>query len=469
VPSSVGFAHCQPPAEARRPHMNISAQVAEHIANTRTDSLPGEAIKAAKRLMLDTLGVAWAGSNAPGIPETRQLIMSDGGKGESVVWAFGDYVPATPATFLNSCLAAALDYDSVHQAGQVHADVIALPAALAVAQRQHASGSDFMAAFVIGADLICRLGKSVHKNSGWFFTSIHGVMGAAAAAARLLNLDVGATANALGISLSHVGGTQQALVEKTLTKRLQAGFAARGGVLSALLAANGISGPKEALEGKFGFYAMYEQGTAEKLLDGLGRRYEVLSTTTKKYPSCTCNHTLIEGVIQIVTELDLSKDDVESVEVFISPFMGQLIGAPFDPSGNLQVTAQFNAQYSVASAILRRCLGIAEIQDKAVLEPAITELVKRVKVTVDERNTGKFAPTEIVLRSKRHGDIRRHMKYVPGTPENPMSDAEHQAKFLECTTSGTRPLSRTQSAEIIRRVSEIESLPDMSLFFDGVI
>src|SRR6202040_107065 len=121
-----------------------------------------------------------------------------------------------------------------------------------------------------------------------------------------------------------IGGTQQALMEKSLMKRVQSGFAARAGVFSALLAASGITGPREAFEGKFGFYAMYEEGNPEKLLSGLGEEFENLSTTTKKYPSCTCNHTLIEGVIQLVQEHRLTKDDIAGVEVIISPFMNQL-------------------------------------------------------------------------------------------------------------------------------------------------
>lgn len=425
--------------------------------------------EAAKRLMLDTLGVAWAGSDAPGLPEARKVVLAEGGRAESLAWGYGDALPATSAAFLNSSLAAALDYDSVHQAGQVHADIISLPVCLAVAQRQHATGADFLDALVLGTDVICRLGKASKANSGWFFTSIHGVFGAAAGAARLLKLDADATSNALGIALSHVGGTQQALIEKSLAKRLQAGFVAKGGVFSALLAAQGITGPKEAIEGKFGFYALYEEGLGEKLLSALGERFELIDTTTKKYPSCTCNHTLIEGVIQIAHERDLAPDDVSSVEVVLSPFMNQLVGAPFDPSSNPQVTAQFSAQYSVASAILRRRLGIAEIQAPAVLEPAIAELAKRVKITVDETNKGKFAPTEIILKSQRHGEIRRHMAHVPGTPEHPMTDAEHTAKFAECTSSGSHPLAPEQSALLAKRVKDIESIPDMALFFDGVM
>lgn len=449
--------------------LSVTREIAEHIAGTPLAAIPEEAKAAAKTLMLDTLGVAWAGAVAPGIPATRSVQIKEGGRAESHVWAYGDKLPATAAAFVNSSLAAALDYDSVHQKGQVHADIVGLPAALAMAERQHASGQEFLAALILGTDLICRIGMSVNRNSGWFMTSIHGVFGAAAAAARILRLSAEATSHALGIALSHVGGTQQALVEKSLTKRLQAGFSARGGVASAILAEAGITGPQAAFEGPFGFYKLYEPGSADKILDGLGRRYEIVNTTTKKYPSCTCNHTLIEGVLQTMRERNLRHADIDSVEVFISPFMHQLVGAPFDPRGNLQVLAQFSAQYSVACAILRGRLGIAEIQDEAVLAPGIAELASRVKVTVDESNKEKFAPTEMTIHTKSHGAIHRRIEHVPGTPEFPMSQGEHEAKFSECTAQGRAALSPEKRALLVERVRHIESVTDMATFFDRVL
>lgn len=452
-----------------RAQMNISRQLANHVVGSSYVSLPAEAIDASRRAMLDTLGVAWAGAAAPGIPEVHALVRAEGGRAESTLWAYGGRVPASAAAFLNSCLAGALDYDSVYQDGQVHADIIALPVALAMAQRQHLDGKEFVAALAIGTDLICRLGGSALRNSGWFFTAVHGVMGATAIAAKLLRLDAEATENALGIALSQVGGTQQALVEKSLTKRIQSGFAARAGVSSALLAAAGITGPKEAFEGKFGFYAMYEEGNPDKLLQGLGKQFENVRTTTKKYPSCTCNHTFIEGVIALVQKHRLAEEDIAGVKVVISPFMNQLVGAPFDPHANPQVTAQFSAQYSVASAILRQKLGIAEIQESAVLDPAIAKLVQRVEIVVDESNTGKFAPSEIFMRTKQHGELRLKVENVPGTPEHPLTEDELQSKFRECVTQGPTALSDSQIAAIVGKIRNVENVPDMAAFFDGII
>jgi 2-methylcitrate dehydratase PrpD len=165
----------------------------------------------------------------------------------------------------------------------------------------------------------------------------------------------------------------------------------------------------------------------------------------------------------------LTAGDIESVELFVSPFMNQLIGAPFDTNGDLQVTAQFSAQYSVASAIIRRRLGIAEIQEDAVMDPKVGELARRVKVTVDESNKEKFAPTEMLLRTKNGAEIRRRMEHVPGTPEFPMSESEHEQKFRECTSQGPSPLPAAKRHNLIERTRKVLTISDMADFFSGIL
>jgi 2-methylcitrate dehydratase PrpD len=316
---------------------------------------------------------------------------------------------------------------------------------------------------------MCRLGKATIKNTGWFYTALYGVFGAAAAAAKLLKLDAEGVRNALGLALSHAGGTQQALAEKTIAKRLQSAIAARNGVFAALLAQAGASAPREAFEGKFGLYAKYDPGNPEVLLADLGRRFEHVATAVKKYPSCTANHPAIEGAIAIARELDLKPDDVTGVEVTLSPFSHQLVGQPFEPGANPQVAAQFSIQYSLASAILRRRLGIADIQAEAALDPQARAFAAKVAVRIDEANKGKFAPAEIAVLTKSRGAIRRRVERVPGTAQCPMSEAELHAKFRDCVAASARPLDASAVERLIEGVNAIEDVADMSRFFDDVL
>ncbi len=140
----------------------VSGRLAQHVVATRIEDIPSAAIESSRRLALDTLAVAWAGSSAPGVASACELLKEEGGKAESTVWAFGGRLPARAAAFINSTSAAALDYDGMRATdrGSVHSDSVVLPAAFAVAERVKASGSEFLAALVLGNDVVTRLGAA---------------------------------------------------------------------------------------------------------------------------------------------------------------------------------------------------------------------------------------------------------------------------------------------------------------------
>ncbi len=447
---------------------SLSRTLADHVAATRFEDLPAEAVDTAKWFLLDTLGVAWAGTDAPGADVLRQLVFAEGGSPDCTVFGSPVRLPATAAALMNGTYAGALDYDGVYEKGSVHPDIVTLPAAWAVAERRHASGRDFLTALALGNDIGCRSGGAMAGNRGWFNTAVHGVFGGAAAAAKLLGLDAEGTANALGLAFSQAAGAQQAVLEKSLVKRVLSGLAARSSVFAALAAERGITAPRQAFEGKFGFYALYGEGDAQTLVSGLGERYENVATVTKKYPSCTANHVAIQGAAALADEFDLRPGDVTGAEVVVSPFMNQLVGADWDPGDNPQVAAQFNIRYSVACAVARRGLGIAEIQEDAIFDPAINELAGKVAVRVDDGWPGKFAPCELTIRTDRHGTLTRRIDHTPGTPENPLSLDDLKAKFRDCAAAGVAPMTPGQADAVIGKVLSLEDVPDMAVFFDGM-
>ncbi len=444
----------------------IATRLARHVAATAWTDLPADAIAASKRLGLDTLAVALAGANAPGVPAVQALLLEEGGAPESTLWFTGHRLPARAAAFINSTAAAALDYDGMRatERGSVHADSVVLPAALAIAEREHCSGRDFLTALVIGNDLVTRLGAaSLLPHKGWYLTSIYGIFGATAAAAKLLGLDAAATAHAFGIALSQASCTQLPNIERNLTKRLSSSFAAAGGVSSALLAAAGITAPREAFEGKFGFYRLYQEGDAEALFAGLGREYPHVGTAIKKYPSCACNHTAIEAALQLVREFGLTAADATRIEVTISPYVDRLVGAAFDPGPDPQVTAQFSVQYSVACPLLRGRFGVADIEPEAVLQADIGALARRVTVHVDPAWNNSRAAT-VRIASKKHGALERHIPHIPGTPEFPLTDQDLHDKVSDCLGAAKGSAAKS-AAEVVSAWNAVEACPDMAGFW----
>ncbi|MDH3317761.1 MAG: MmgE/PrpD family protein [Gammaproteobacteria bacterium] len=447
----------------------LSQQLAHHATTTTFDAIPRAALAAAKLFLLDTLAVAWAGSDAPGCREAHQLLADEGGRPDATAWAYGGRLPLPAAAFINGMTSAALDYDALGRDSPVHVNVTVLPAAFAVAERQRASGRDFLAALIIGSDIMCRMGVSAsHPHRGWSYTSVLGVFGAAAAAARLLRLDTPTTQHAIGLAFIQASGTQQANIEPSLTKRMLSAFAARGGVYAAMLAAHGITAPNEVIEGKFGLYRLYQDGDIAQLMNGLGTRFHSGDLSIKKYPSCGCNHTAIEATLKLVQRYDLEPDDVVSIKVTVPPYTNRIVGGPYDPSGDAQVAAQFNIRYSIACALVRRRLGLAEIQASAARDPAIAAHIGKVSVEVDEAQTGERGPVVVEMHTHRHGDISYRVDHVSGSVEAPLSEAEIDEKVRECLGLGVRPLDRSRIDLLYARVKEIEQISDMSAFLEGI-
>ena len=447
---------------------SVAIEIAERIHRLRYEDLPAATVAQAKRLILDTLVVAGAGADADGGEGLRAMALAEGGRGDSTIWGTQERVPATAATLVNTYAGAALDFDSLHQS--VHPDSIALAAALAVGEREHADGRAVITAFVAGSELICRLARaSVGPSKGWTYTAVYGVFGAAAIAAKLGGLDATAMANSFGLALSLAAGSQQTNVEQVLAKRLQPALAARNGVFAAALSSAGISAPAQVFEGRFGLWSLYQPADREALLDGFGSRFVIEETGLKKYPICACSHAAVDSlvhIVRLVRERGLAVGDIARIEARISPFMDRLVGGAFEPETDPQVVAQFSLRYALAAMLLRGRIGIAEIQPAAVRDPAIRAITDRITVTIDPANSGELAPATLIVRLRDGTEIRHTQPGMPGDFENPLGDAEFRAKLEDCARWGTPPSGSERLAVLEQAVDRIESCADVNDFVE---
>ncbi|MFG1378629.1 MmgE/PrpD family protein [Xanthobacter autotrophicus] len=454
----------RPPDTSAR--TDVTAAVVETAATIGYDDLPPETVAKVKCVLLDTLAVAWAAGEAAGVNAARAMAMR-GAPGHASLWGHrGARREPSAAAFFNGTLGAALDFDSL--AGQVHADVVVAPAAIAVAEQQRRSGRELIAALALGNELLIRLAAATTSNKGWFHTSIAGIFGATLAAARLRGLDTNRTQNALGIALCQAGGTQQSHVEQSLTKRMQSAFAARDGVISADLAALGVTGPRAAFEGQFGLFALFEDGLAPAILTGFGTNWRLLDTTLKRFPACGCSHAALQAATELVALHGLAAEDVERGQIVITPYMNRLVGGAFAPEANPQVTGQFNVRYGVAAILLRGAFGLADIEPEAVLDPAIRPLVDRLSVRVDETRIGAFAPADVSIETRDGRRLHRRVEVLPGSAAAPLTEEETYAKLLDSFGYGPNALNDRQAEALIQRIERLEGVDDIAALFDQV-
>jgi 2-methylcitrate dehydratase PrpD len=435
--------------------------LAQFVSGLSADSLPQDALAAAGRLTSDTIAAGWAGSDAPGIDGLRRMAVDQGGRGDSTLWGSGEKVPAPEAAFVNASAAAALDYDSVHAGSIMHADAVVLPAVLALAEARGIDGKAALTAYVAGVEIAHRLSMATPRRSGWFQSSAAGVFGAAAGCARLLGFDAARTDHALGIALSLSGGTKQAIVERTLTKRLQTAFAARNGLHAALLAESGITGPTGWLDGPYGWFALYEAGDVDALVRDLGRRFVFADTGIKKYACCLCSHAALDATFGLMRDENLTPADIESAKVTISPYAARIVGAAFEPGDDPQVSAQFSVQYVVGCAALQGGFTLADITPEAAQDHSALARAKKIAVDIEDSWPGHLVPSRVSLQTTSGRSVSRLVDTLPGSPDNPLSDADLFDKFADCVSRAVRPIAADDARKFAGRISRLEALPDI--------
>jgi 2-methylcitrate dehydratase PrpD len=440
--------------------------LAEHIRHTSFTNLPEEAVTATKRDIQDTLGAMVGGSIAPGVAELTGLVKLWGGRQESGLLLIGGKVPAPQAAMVNATMGHALDFDDTFdRAGNIHPGVSTLAASLAVAERQGgASGRDFVLAMTLGLDVACRLALAATVDRGWHRTAAFGIFGATAAAGKLLGLNVEQMVNAFGIAYSQAAGTRQCIVDGALTKRFQAGQAASGAVLSAILAREGFTGAREVFAGRFGFFPMYQPDGYDlnAITDGLGRAFRGVELSFKPYPSGRPNHAILDAALELYRRLDLSTADmgagIDAVAIAVNP---QTHKDQFSPEAGKRrpaqvVEAQFSIPFLVAAALVHGRVGIGEVA--GVDDPQVLALSDRIQGTVREDASATWA--QITVRRTDGRAASLETTSPSGSPEKPLSDAQLHAKFRDCASHAVKPISAEITARAIRLLQQLEDAPE---------
>lgn len=455
--------------------MDATASLAEFTHRLSVEDLPANAVDACSRMALDTMGAAIAAWDAPGVRELRALL-SEWGTGPSRVWVTGERLPPPSATLVNSSMAHALEYDDLHCDTPIHSGVVVIPAVLAVADaRPEVSGADAAAAIVAGTEIINRLARATRSYRGdagfrgWNPTSVVAGFAASAAAARMLGLDADGIARAMGLSYAQASGNQQCIEDGGVVKRMQPALVAEAGVRAAWLAKMGVTGAVNAIEGPNGFFAVYEQGEydAGPLTEGLGSSFEIERVGFKRYPVCGMAQPAIDALRDLRTEHDFGPDDVDSIEVFGSKFVVDMVGRPYDPGDSPDVDAQFSLSYCLASVLLTRNMRLADLRPEHTLGPERRALAGRIPIRLDDTLKGKWtARVEVKLRDGRK--VARTRDKAGGQSDAPLSTDELIEKFDDANAAGGPAMDAESAGRLRKLLLDLPRLPTLAPLCDAV-
>lgn len=447
--------------------MDAAIALADNAVKIHYADLPKEAVEATKKDVLDTLGTAVAGSAAPGEPEVVELLKEFGGKEEATVLVYGGKIPAVEAAMANGSMGHALDYDDTHDRAILHAGVTAVPAAFATAERiGKVNGKDFITAVALGVDVICRMGLANNEGpAGFVLTPLYGFFGATVAAGKLLGLDRDTMVSAIGIAYAQASGNNLCVDDGALTKRMQAGFAARGGIMSALMAQKGILGTTNTLEGGRGLYNVYHSGnyTAAPLTDELGTVFEVSNLSFKPYPCCRINHPYIDATLAIIKEHGVKAEDVEEIIVSVNKRPHELCD-PLEVKCNPRtiVDAQFSIPYNVACVLVKGKVSISDFTEPAIHDRRVIALANKVTPVLDKSMARReLTPARVEIKTK-DGRYSKYIDVAYGHPDNPMDINAIGEKFRDCARNAAKAIAEDKVERVIELVSRLEELEDVT-------
>ena len=358
---------------------------------------------------------------------------------------------AAEAAFVNGVLAHSLDYDDTHLPSILHPSASVVPASLAVAEWQGATGTALTDAVAVGLEVTVRLGmggydrqarQSVYFERGQHATSICGAVGSAAAAARLLGANTDGIAHAMGIACSMGSGIIEANRAGGTVKRLHCGWAARAGVTAAQLAARGITGPPTAVEGRFGLFQAFlgDQADLGAVTADLGERWEADNIFYKPYPANHFTHTGIDAAIALRAR-GVDPDDIATATLEVAPPTVRTIGEPIESKQKPEsgYHAQFSGPYTVAAGFLGGSglgVGMADFTDELACDPGRRKLMARIDVVGDPRLMAIYPcqlPARLTVTTTSGHTLVEERLANRGGPDQPLSDSELATKFADNT------------------------------------
>jgi 2-methylcitrate dehydratase PrpD len=447
--------------------------LAELLADVRYDDLPADVIDHARRAVIDWLGSALAGSMEGPARLAQSVAAGFGASSEATIFSAGRG-SAPVAAFANGVASHILELDDIHRGSTVHAAAPIIPAALAVAEREHADGRAFLAAVVSGYEAAFRIGEAVNPSHYYFFhpTGTVATFGAAAAAGSLIGLGADQMLDALGSAGTQAAALWEFNADGAMSKHLHPGKAAMNGVLAADLARVGFTGASRILEGERGFFrAMSRSFDESRVTDGLGERWKIAENGYKLYSCCAHTHTAVDCVLDVRGRRRWGRDDVlrDVTRISIETYgAGYEIVKEMNPRTPYQ--AKFSLAYCAAAALLEGSLGLDQFGEdrfgaEGVREQATADLLRRVNVTVADDLTARYPsawPVRLTIALSDGATERTASDHPRGNPENPVSTAELEQK---CSALIGSRFGRHTALAMLGALGSIERCPNMAELF----
>ena len=446
--------------------MEVTRQIAEYVATASLEDFPPEALDVATGGIIDCVACMLAGSREPLADILCRFVLTTGGKLSSTVVGKGFKTSAPEAALVNAAAAHALDYGDITPPMKGHPSAVLLPALLALGEEEQSRGQDILLAYMLGFEVACNVGAAMSNeyfdDLGWHPTAPLGTLGAAAAAAHLLRLDIQQTAMAISLAASQAGRLRQNF--GTMTKPFHAGLASRAGVTAARLVEAGFTASTDGIEGRFGFLRAFSGGRGyveEKVLNGLGKTCHLVRSgiDVKKYPCCSSTHLPLDALFLLLQGDTVDPSQIVEVEVRVG----------FDPPRSLihdrpkvGMEGKFSMQYCIAAALLDGHVGLGSFADHQVMRFEAQNLIPKITMVRNPEFEGQPSWIEdynqVRIHLKGGRTLEQGVKRPTEGPLRGVTMEELRSKFRECGSYALTDREIDSALGYLEKMEELDGL-----------
>lgn len=446
------------PTESPEPHPTL--QLSRFIADLSIDAIPPAVVTKAEELFIDWLGSALAGKSSPAVKGLQSFARTMGPTtGPSTVLITRRKTSPFFAALINGASSHVVEQDDVHNGSVFHPAAVVFPAVLAVAEAENSSGRKMIEAIVAGYEAGIRVGEALGRSHYEVFhtTGTAGTLAAAAAVAKLIGLDPIDINHALGTAGTQAAGLWEFLADAADSKQLHTAKAAADGMMSALLARDGVAGAKRIVEGRRGMAAgMSRDADAARLTAGLGRRWAIAETSLKWHASCRHTHPAADALELVIKRDGLAPADISSITAHVHQGAIDVLGPVWHPKTVHQ--AKFCMGSVLGLIAVRGAAGLLEFDNAALQDAAVLSFLDRVEMVVDPEVNEAYPQRwigKVTVQTTDGRILSGRIDEAKGDPGNPLTLDEVKNKAIRLGAYG----GTASAAEMTTWFDRIETLP----------
>ncbi len=439
-------------------------RLADWAAGLTLAAIPGSVQHHAKLCLLDGLGCALYGSRMPWGQIAADAAEELAPHGPAALWGRRHRVGAAASALANGTALHGFELDDVHVRAMLHPGAVVLPAVLALADSESASGEGVLTAIVAGYEVGIRTGIATgipHGARGYHATGTVGCVAAAAATANILALSPDHAANAFGIAATQAAGLYCARAG-AMTKRFHAGHAAQAGVIAGVMARRGFTGSQDVLEAGFGGFmsTLTENADLAALTDGLGEQWETPQVGFKIHAACASAHTIIDG-LQTLMQQGLTADTLAQLTIRMTGKAARNVGWAYRPE--TIVSAQMNGYFAAASQLRYGQVSAEQYREDRLADPATLQLIERIQIihdpALDAGGTAKRHASCVEAKLTDGRSLDAYHEQRRGSAQLPLSEDEIIGKFRGLAAIA---LDETSTQALLDCVMSVERLPEIA-------